>query len=133
MAVNMELAQARGLTNTQIMMIDTMHDHLEAVISNTTLDHDHAELSAYVHSVEFKLQELWGFSQDIRFHTWAVRLRKHIRELEYFGVVYRCKETGETRTIDSQALHGMRLVQVGNGFIDFGGVVRIVGKLERVK
>lgn len=37
-----------------------------------------------------------------------------------------------TRTIGYNELESGVLVSVGNGFIDFGGVVRIVGNLERV-
>lgn len=133
MAVNMELAVKQGLCNGAIMLIDTLHEHLENVISNTTLDHDERLVRQHVKDIEYKLQELWGFSQESRYHTWCHKLSERLRELQYLGVAYRCKDTGETCTIKAQDLSDGVLMGVGRGFIDFGGVVRIVGNLERVK
>lgn len=135
MAVNMKLAEQQGLCNGAIMLIDTLHEHLENVISNTTFDHDESLVRLHVKDIEYKLQELWGFSQESRYHTWAHKLSKRLRELQYLGAVYRCKETGFEREVASGDLvaSSHALFGVGNGFIDFGGVVRIVGNLERVK
>ena len=132
MAVNMELAKARGLSEETIKKIDTLHEYLEEFINEVNLDHDYEACVGLVRNVEFQLQELWGFTRDNRYHTWVVRLHNHVRELQYLGVVYRCKETGESRTIGRDELSGSVLVSIGNGFIDFGGVVRLVGNLERV-
>jgi hypothetical protein len=124
----MELAKAKGLTNTEIMLIDSMHEHLNCVINNISLEHDEALVRQHV----FQLQELWGFSQDARYHQWVKRVSRRFRELLYVGAVYRCKTTGETLTITAQELDAYKLVIIGNGFIDFGGVVRLIN-LERVK
>jgi hypothetical protein len=132
MAVNMELAKALELSEETIKKIDTLHDYLEEFINEVTLDHDYEGCIGVVRNVEFQLQELWGFTRDSRYHTWVVKLHNHVRELQYLGAVYRCKETSEARTIGSEELFGSVLVSVGNGFIDFGGVVRLVGNLERV-
>ena len=131
MAVNMELARKQGLTNTEIMLIDSIHNHLDLVIDNISLEHDEQDVRKHVRVMEFQLQELWGFSQDGRYHQWVKRVSRRFRELQYLGVVYRCKTTGETLTITAQDLDAYKLVIIGNGFIDFGGVVRLIN-LERV-
>jgi hypothetical protein len=133
MAANRELAEARGLDEDAIRMIDYTHAQLEWLIDNLALDQDIDYIADVVRHNEFELQRLWGFTQDSRYHTWGRRLSKRVRELAYLGAVYRCKESGESLTIDKEALEGGALFGVGHGFIDFGGVVRIVGPLERIK
>ena len=132
MAVNMELAKARGLSEETIKKIDIIHDYLEEFINEVTLDHNFENCVAIVRHWDYKLQELWGFNRDSQYHTWVKMLHNHVRELQYLGAVYRCKDSGESRTIGREELSGGVLVSVGNGFIDFGGVVRLIGKLERV-
>lgn len=132
MAANMELAKQQGLSTQAIMRIDTLHDALDAFIASLTLDHDEHDARAYVRDIEYDLQELWGFDQNSRYHTWVHKVSRRFRELQYLGVVYLCKDSHETRTIGRQELECGVLVGVGRGFIDFGGVVRIVGNLERV-
>lgn len=133
MAVNIALAKERGLNDYTIKKIDVIHDYLEEFISEVTLDHDFHGCLNIVRSCEFQLQDLWGFDRDSRYHTWTTKLRNHVRELQFLGAVYLCKDLNETRTITRDELYGSVLVGVGKGFIDFGGVVRIVGNLERVK
>ena len=133
MAANMELAKQKGLSDEAVMKIDTLHDHLDCIIDNISLDHDEQEVADHVRKIEFELQALWGFNQDARYHTWVKRVYRRFRQLQYLGAVYRCNDSHQTRTIDNKELDGGVLVSVGNGFIDFGGVVRIVGNLERVK
>lgn len=133
MAANLELAKQRGLDEYTVGLIDSIHDNLEGIILNLTLDSQIGELHDYFTEQEFKLQRVWGFSEDRRYHTWIHRLYKRRRELQYLGAVYRCKESGESRTIDKEALDGGALFGVGRGFIDFGDVVRVVGPLERIK
>ncbi|MNC28970.1 hypothetical protein D3C75_772020 [compost metagenome] len=133
MAANIQLAKQRGLNDETIEEINQIHEHLEAIIDDLTLYQDLGELVNIVRQHEFDLQALWGFSQDRRYHTWVPRLLERHRELQYLGAVYRCKDSCESRTIGKQELHGGVLVGVGKGFIDFGGVVRIVGNLERIK
>lgn len=132
MAVNMELAVKQGLSDTDVMLIDSIHTHLNLVINNISLEHDEQLVREHVRTMEFQLQELWGFSQDARYHQWVKRVSRRFRELLYVGAVYRCKTTGETLTITAQELDAYKLVIIGNGFIDFGGVVRLIN-LERVK
>ena len=132
MAVNMELAVKQGLSDTDVMLIDSIHTHLDLVINNISLEHDEQLVREHVRTMEFQLQELWGFNQDARYHTWVKRVSRRFRELLYVGAVYRCKTTGETLTITAQELDAYKLVIIGNGFIDFGGVVRLIN-LERVK
>lgn len=133
MAANRDLALLRGISAEAIAEIDRIHDHLEELIEGCALDQDAYDVSSHIREQEFLLQHLWGFPQDSRYHTWVPRLHKRRRELQYLGAVYRCKESGESLTVDKEALDGGALFGVGRGFIDFGDVVRIVGPLERIK
>jgi hypothetical protein len=132
MAANMELAKQRGLSDETIEKINHIHDYLERTIDQLTLDSDLYAFADAVGEYEFELQELWGFSKDSRYHTWTPRVYKRRRELQYLGAVYRCQETGKSRMVTEQDLTDGSLFGVGNGFIDFGGVVRVVGKLEMI-
>lgn len=133
MAANRDLAKQRGLSEDTISHIDFIHDKLDFLLENAKYIEDQDEAVETFREAEYALQKLWGFSADSRYHTWTHMFLGAFREVDYLGAVYRCKDSGETRTIDSQALHGSHLVGVGNGFINFGSVVRIVGNLERVK
>lgn len=133
MAANRELAEQRGLSEESIAHIDFIHDKMDYLLDNAKHIEDRDAAIETFREAEYALQKLWGFSADSRYHTWAHMLHGAFREVDYLGAVYRCKDSGETRTINAQELHGSVLVSVGNGFIDFGGVVRFVGNLERVK
>lgn len=133
MAVNLELVKQLGIDEDTVGVIEAIHNDLEFRLYKMTLEEDMCELVDHFRKQEFRLQALWGFPQDHRYHTWVKRLHKRTRELAYVGAVYRCKVSGESRTIDKEALESGILFGVGHGFIDFGGVVRIVGNLERVK
>lgn len=133
MAANRELAKQRGLSEDTISHIDFIHDKLDFLLENAKYIEDRDEAVETFREAEYALQELWNFSKDSRYHTWTNHLREEFREDDYLGAVYRCNDSHETRTINAQELHGGVLVGVGKGFIDFGGVVRIVGNLERIK
>jgi len=135
MAANLELAKQRGISDQNIKKINILHDELESCLNESDeylRETDRERMFDWFTSIEYALQRAWGFVEDARYHTWIHRLHKRYRELDYLGAVYRCNVTGVTRTISDVALHGGQLVGVGNGFIDFGGVVRIVGNLERI-
>lgn len=133
MTANRELAKQRGLSEDAIAHIDFIHDKLEFLLENTKYIVDQGEAEETFLEAEYALQKLWKFTEDHRYHTWTPHLHRAFRENNYLGVVYRCKDSHETRTINSQELYGGVPVSVGKGFIDFGSVVRIVGNLERIK
>lgn len=132
MSVNLELAKEKNLSEDSIENINFIHNALSYLIDNAeNIDNPDSAFELFTEA-EYTLQRLWGFSEDHLYHTWTRRLHKRYREIEYLGAVYRCNDSHETRTIDSHDLQSGVLVNVGSGFIDFGGVVRIVGPLERV-
>lgn len=134
MAANPQLVKEMGVSESNVLLINSIHEQLEYLIENADCSEDRSWTHTLVEQAEFELQRLWGFTQDSMYHTWCTRLHNRFREVDYLGAVYRCKETGFERTVtdgdlvaSSHALFG-----VGKGFIDFGGVVRIVGNLERI-
>jgi hypothetical protein len=132
MAANPQLVKEMGVSESNVLLINSIHEQLEYLIENADCSEDRYNTLALVRQAEFELQRLWGFSQDSMYHTWCTRLHNRFREVDYLGAVYRCNDSHETRTINRQELNSGVLVGVGKGFIDFGGVVRIVGNLERV-
>lgn len=135
MSINMDLAKERGISDRDVDLINRYHNLLEAVIVIASEDDDAETRKSnfdFVCFYEFKLQSLWGFDLDARYHKWKDRLRARYRALDYAGV-YRCTLTGKTRTIDAYEVTSPTLIGVGEGFIDFSGYnVRIVGPLERI-
>lgn len=136
MAANPILVKSRGISDDDVVMINTLHAHLEMFIDETKAGDDYEARLAHVRSIEFQLQDLWGFTRDSAYHTWVNKLSDRFRELKYVGRTYRCKETGLERTVEYTDLkiasYGYLFV-VGKGFIDFGGYnVRVCGDLEIV-
>jgi len=132
MAANPQLVKEMGVSESNVLLINSLHEQLEYLIENADCSEDRSWTHTLVERAEFELQRLWGFTQDSWYHTWCKRLSDRFREVDYLGAVYRCRDTDKTRTIDGCALHSGGLIGVGNGFIDFGVVVRIVGNLERI-
>lgn len=132
MAANRALVKERGISDESVDMIDTIHEQIEYIIDNTLAVHDLPSRLAFVRDLEFTLQDLWKFNRDSRYHTWCYRLINRHRAVTYNGVKYRCKQTGEIRALDLGYDGNVEgIFRIGKGFIDFGGVVRLVG-LERV-
>lgn len=138
MAANPALVKERGISDDAVRKINMFHQELEDCLYETDeylREVDRGRMFDHFRDIEFTLQRLWGFPEDSRYHTWVPRLRNRFREVDYLGVVYRCKETGFEREVTSGDLIATShaLFGVGKGFIDFGDVVRIVGPIERVK
>jgi hypothetical protein len=133
MTANATLVKERGISEGNVALINSIHDQLDYLIENADCSEDRSWTHTLVQKAEFTLQELWGFLQESRYHTWCARLQKRFREVDYLGAVYRCKETGLSRTVMRDDLQRPYLFGVGKGFIDFGDVVRTVGPIERVQ
>jgi hypothetical protein len=133
MVANLKLAAERGISEKDVDLINVIHEQLEDMIENAQPDDDRSRQLGIVRVLEFSLQKLWGFTQDSRYHTWYLRLQKRYMELDYVGVTYRCRATLQEVTVTPEALGSGKLLGVGQGFIDFGSVVRLVGPIERVK
>lgn len=127
MAVNRQLAEQRGIPDDDVRLIEFLHDHMELIIENTLAVHDLPTRLSYLRELEFQLQDLWKFDRDSRYHTWCQRLINRHRAMSYAGVKYECNKTGAIRTLEAEDVEKGGIIGIGNGFIDFGGVVRLVG------
>lgn len=137
MSANLELAKQRGISDEHVRRINVIHQELEDCLNEPDdylREIDRGQMTNHFKQLEYTLQRIWGFSEDSMYHTWGTRLCKRFREVDYLGAVYRCNETGFERTVTTGDLvaSSHALFGVGKGFIDFGGVVRIVGNLERI-
>lgn len=132
MAANRALAVQRGISDESVDMIDTIHDQIDYIIDNTMAVHDLPIRLAFVRNLEFTLQDLWEFDRDSRYHTHCQRLINKHRAVSYDGAKYRCTQTGTIGILNADDVEVGGIIGIGKGFIDFGGVVRLVG-LEHVK
>lgn len=92
MTANRALAESRGLSEEDIAGIDAIHKQLEAIIEKRVGMGFNRAVELKIKELEFKLQELWGFSKDVRYHTWAARYE--FKCLWAFRK-WRCNTTGE--------------------------------------
>lgn len=84
-----------------------------------------------IEELEFKLQELWGFTQNACKH-W----HKHIYKFKcsWIGRKFKCVKTGEEFIIPETVSYGS-LFEFGNCFIDVGDgyYSRFGGEIEEIK
>lgn len=133
MAANPELAKQRGLSEEAIAEIGELHTLIDDIVDAYGRTDDLYSTVATVRELEFRLQELWGFQKDSRYHTHVERIRRKDKEVHYLGNEYRCLKSGVSHTITEQDLSSHRVIPIGKGFIDFGSVVRIVGDIQKVQ
>jgi hypothetical protein len=127
MAANRQLAEERGISDDNIRLIDLLHEHMQLIIDQTMAVHDLPIRLSYMRDLEFQLQDLWKFDRDSRYHTWCNRLINRHRAVTYHGKKYRCTKTGVIDTLDADDVEVGGIIGIGQGFIDFGYVVRLVG------
>ena len=96
MTINRKLAEDRGLDERTIQEIESLHEKLDTFIAAWVKEPYSEDRAEEIHSIEDRLQALWGFSVDRRYHTW-VRLYEF--RCQWAGKKYRCQETGEELTI----------------------------------
>lgn len=135
MTANRELVRQRNIPEEDVEVIDMIHDHLEYYLTlafKWSCDHGREILTDHFTEMEYLLQDLWRFDKDDRYHTWTPRLHARFREVDYAGATFICMDSFEQRTITDSDLRWGGLVSIGKGFIDFGGVVRIVGNIQRL-
>lgn len=130
--VNMELAKARNISEENIERINAIHDALEKMIECYSLECDYSHAHQMITNAEFALQELWGFTQDARYHTWVNKLTQQHLKLMYDGRSFWCNDNKTKRTLNAPFYQG-QLIGVGNGFIDIGVAYhRIVGNISEI-
>lgn len=135
MSANLELAKQRGISQENIEAINNIHDLLERLIENYTLEVDYQEARDLVRSAEFALQRLWAFSEDERYHSWVDMLADKHLEIVWAGRTFECQSTGERRTLTKHDTHERNFIAIGSCNIDFGvagGYHRILGNLKEI-
>lgn len=97
MTANRILAELRGINEATCLEIDQMHEQIDACMHAALDDGDVDEWSEWVlNEYDYKLQALWGFQQDERFHT---LYKKYLFKKQWYNRTFQCNETGETFTI----------------------------------
>lgn len=133
MAANRILAKHQGLPESDVSLIDCIHD----VLKNFIL---HAVLNKYpedyvLHTLkehEFTLQDLWKFERDESKHYYH---KIYLFKKQWYGRVFRCKDTGTTFTIPISVIE-RDFFSIGEGYIDVGvweGYYRVGGNIEELR
>ena len=126
-------AAERGLSEEEIREIGFIHSDIE-VITTRGLSGELSEEAAVemLTDSDYQLQELWGFSKDIRFHTYAKRFRF---QLQWCGRTFQCEGTGERLTLTKDMIHERAFIRIGECYLDLGRLdaySRRVGNLSEV-
>lgn len=132
MTANAELVKARGISDEAVAEINELHTIIDGIVDNYSRTDDFYSTVSTVRELEFRLQALWGFNQDSRYHTHVNRVTRKHKEVNYLGVEYRCLQSGVSHIISEEDMSSNRVIPIGRGFIDFGSVVRIVGDIAKV-
>lgn len=136
MAHNKALADERGISQQNREYIDQLHLMLEELIETYTLDVDFDKAYELCHDIEYLLQDLWGFSRNKHFHSWAASLKQKWMNLTWTGRTFKCKDTGEVVVIPEEWVYEGSFIKVGDGALDLGRVNsyhRILGDIEEIK
>lgn len=65
MTINRELAEDCGLDEHEILEIESLHEALDALISKWIREPYSEDRAEDIHSLEYRLQQLWGFLQIV--------------------------------------------------------------------
>ena len=74
MAINLELAKQRNLSENAITAIEAIHEGLHKFLLRPTMYAKAENCAEIVHGVEYTLQMLWGFPADRKFHRYEFDL-----------------------------------------------------------
>ncbi len=100
MSANLELAARRGISADAVEQIGYIHDELVLLIDAYHPSYaDYEDTLKLVRAADYKLQDLWKFERDSRYHTWVAKLSKRHFELIWVGRTFRCELTGLVATI----------------------------------
>jgi len=116
MTINRELAEDCGLDESATQEIESLHERLDTFLAAWIKEPYSEDRAEEIHSIEDRLQSLWGFPIDRRYHTW-VRLYEF--RCEWAGKKYRCQETGEELTIPDN-VKPCDFFSFGKCFVDTG-------------
>lgn len=115
MAANKALAEQRNLSEYEIELIGKLHELWEDVASNVDL-YSYEELSNTLHELEFALQKVWGFDQDILQHR---RTKEVLFQKTWAGAKVKSIKTGEVFVVPKTVKY-RDFFPIDNGFLDVG-------------
>lgn len=133
MTACLALAAERGLREEEIREINFIHSDVE-VITARGLSGELSEEAAIemLTDSDYQLQELWGFSKDANFHTYA---KSFLFKRQWVGRTFKCLVTGETLTLQKGMVHERAFIPIGGCYLDLGRLdaySRIVGDIVEV-
>lgn len=135
MTANPTLVKEHNIPEQDVLCINKIHDSLELMLSTYTLECDLSSALKLVKQAELTLQQLWGFPEDSRYHTWYKLFKRKHFLLQWVGKKYRCNDTGVVVTI-SEDINERDTIAVGKGMLDLGvagGYYRQIGNIEEVQ
>lgn len=74
--INMELVRERDIDENIVERIKLCHAYLDDVLENPSVFLESPmDVTKHILDLEYKLQELWGFTQDFKFHRYGYRVK----------------------------------------------------------
>lgn len=117
MTANRVLAAQRGISEEVCKKIDQLHEDIDTYIARAIKENiPECLVEVYLKDMEFLLQELWGFPEDDRYHTY---FKKYRFRKQWAGKKYRCNTTGIVLTIPNEVGEG-EFFGFGQAFVDVG-------------
>ena len=117
MTASRALAAQRGISEEVCKKIDQLHEDIDDYITRA-IKEDISEclVEVYLKDMEFLLQELWGFPEDDRYHTY---FKKYRFRKQWAGKKYRCNTTGQEFAVPFNVSE-CAFFQWGEAFVDVG-------------
>lgn len=117
MTANRVLATQRGVSEEVCKKIDQLHEDIDTYIARAIKENiSECLVEVYLKDMEFLLQELWGFPEDDRYHTY---FKKYQFKKEWCDMVFRCNTTGQEFTVPFD-VNECAFFQWGEAFVDVG-------------
>ena len=109
------LAQRQGVDEATCLLIDRLHEEVEACMHAAILDGD-VWAAEVLSNYDYKLQELWNFPRDSKYHT---LVKKYLFKKQWYGKIFKCTKTGEKFTIPYE-VYETACYFFGDAMVDVG-------------
>lgn len=116
MSANRELAELRGISEESILEIDRIHDLIDKFTRAWVKEPFTQSRKDEIHSMEYLLQQHWGFPQDCDYHRYA---DEYEFKCQWVGKTFVCVNTGEQFTIPYD-VQERDFFSFGEAFVDVG-------------
>lgn len=116
MSVNMLLAEQRGLIEENILEIDRIHDLISKLTKEWIKEPFSQDRAYKLTELDFKLQRLWGFSEDINYHRYA---REYEFKCQWAGRKFKAVNSGKEFIIPDD-VYETALYVIEDAFVDVG-------------